>query len=235
MNKRKKLKWNEKRAKTKIDMLWTIILIRIISIRIPRTKSAESAVLISWTDRFVDPWWFRNYKSLPLVTSAKRLRQKVQDLEKELSEQKLVNQQQTLILLELIKVTNLNVQGIHFNLFEMPLGNALLPESVFSHVVDRVRKRDVCWRHLARKNLKWIEDVSMSRNRRFNGLKITSNILSLLMSSQGEDFLFSKFWDYRYPIMVKFWSRNNIGIWFLPNNSELHWCRWHFCYFCCGA
>ena len=48
------------------------------------------------------------------MTGAKRLRQKVQDLEKELSEQKLVNQQQTLILLELIKVTNLNVQGIHF-------------------------------------------------------------------------------------------------------------------------
>ena len=51
------------------------------------------------------------------MTGAKRLRQKVQDLEKELSEQKLVNQQQTLILLELIKVTNLNVQGIHFKFF----------------------------------------------------------------------------------------------------------------------
>ena len=62
------------------------------------------------------------------MTDAKRLRQKVQDLEKELSEQKLVNQQQTLILLELIKVTNLNVQGIHFNLCEMPLGNVLLPQ-----------------------------------------------------------------------------------------------------------
>ena len=53
------------------------------------------------------------------MTGAKRLRQKVQDLEKELSEQKLVNQQQTLILLELIKVTNLNVQGIYFNICEM--------------------------------------------------------------------------------------------------------------------
>ena len=58
-------------------------------------------------------------KSSQLVTSAKRLRQKVQDLEKELSEQKLVNQQQTLILLELIKVTNLNVQGIHFNFSQL--------------------------------------------------------------------------------------------------------------------
>ena len=47
------------------------------------------------------------------MTAAKRLRQRVEDLEKELSEQKLVNQQQTLILLELIKVTNLNVQGTH--------------------------------------------------------------------------------------------------------------------------
>ena len=54
-------------------------------------------------------------KSLQFVTGAKRLRQRVEDLEKELSEQKLVNQQQTLILLELIKVTNLNVQGNHFN------------------------------------------------------------------------------------------------------------------------
>ena len=32
----------------------------------------------------------------------------------------------------------------------------------------------------------------MSRNRRFNGLKITSNILSLLMSSQGEDFFIKR-------------------------------------------
>ena len=50
------------------------------------------------------------------MTGAKRLRQRIEDLEKELSDQKLVNQQQTLILLELITVTNLNVQGIHLNM-----------------------------------------------------------------------------------------------------------------------
>ena len=84
-------------------------------------------------------------KSLQFVTGAKRLRQRVEDLEKELSEQKLVNQQQTLILLELIKVTNLNVQGNHFNW--MAQSGVMLHDSCIitfsSDVNDRFRPENV--------------------------------------------------------------------------------------------
>ena len=134
-------------------------------------------------------------KSFQFVTGAKRLRQRVEDLEKELSEQKLVNQQQTLILLELIKVTNLNVQGIHFNWSKLDWKWKVLNQAVSHRRWPFTLKSFLVLRYYCNVEvhrsvqLEWNKDVSMSRNRRFNGLKITSNILSLLMSSQGKDFI----------------------------------------------
>ena len=97
-------------------MFWISIIVRIVLITMKLTVYPSYTGYSSRKTIVYDQLtMIETRKSFQFVTGAKRLRQRVEDLEKELSEQKLVNQQQTLILLELIKVTNLNVQGIHFN------------------------------------------------------------------------------------------------------------------------